>query len=65
MAHDLYSDKETLRLVRAFNKIGDPEVRRIIVAIAVAAAGGATVKIDEIEAGREAVLSALGPHLSS
>ena len=40
------NDHEALRLMRAFYNVGDPEARRIIVAIVEAAARGAAVKIE-------------------
>ena len=43
------SDAEALRLVRAFYKIKDPEIRRIILAITEAAARGAIVSVREAD----------------
>ena len=44
--NDNSSDLETLRLVTAFFNITDPEARRLIVAIAEAAAGGTKITAD-------------------
>lgn len=38
------ADAETLRLVKAFCRIADPEARRIVLSIAEAAARGAVVE---------------------
>lgn len=51
-----HDDREALRLMKAFYDIGDPEARRIIVAIVEAAARGASVKIEEPSALGMAIL---------
>jgi hypothetical protein len=53
MAQDPVEDRELLRLVRAFCAITDPDVRRIIIAIAEAAARGAPVRVDETDADQD------------
>ena len=42
-------DAEALRLMRAFHKISDPQIRRIIIEIVEAAAQGAALKVKEPE----------------
>lgn len=49
MNHQL-RDAQTLRLMRAFQKVKCPESRRMVLAIVDAAARGAQLKVDEHEA---------------
>jgi hypothetical protein len=42
------ADAETLRLVKAFCRITDPEARRIVLSIAEAAARGAVVEMESL-----------------
>ena len=44
-----FGDTEALRLMRAFYQIDDPETRRIILAVAEAAAEGATLNVEKRE----------------
>jgi hypothetical protein len=45
----LSGDTEAVRLTRAFNKIDDPETRRLILELVEAAAMGAAIKVKESE----------------
>jgi hypothetical protein len=48
-----FFDEESLRLLKAFIQVKDPEARKLIIALVEAAARGGTIKAYSVENGNE------------